>query len=153
MTETPGGGNPCRVLLLVDDETGELLEAVSDEQEIEAIEAERALGGNDDALARVLELRTARQRDEEEFGDYVEDVLVRPGLQDEIRDHALRWFRAKLRIERYAKTEVDAMRVIAGFALQIWGADPSRDDLVLAGPSAQVRVTIRKVVRKRARVA
>ncbi|MGZ3697556.1 MAG: hypothetical protein ACXWPM_09990 [Bdellovibrionota bacterium] len=118
-----------------------ITEILSDEGEIEIFETHRQ-AGDPDPLAKVHAHRQAQAQQDDDFGNYVEELLSRPFIRKEIRDHGVQWLRSKIRIEEYQRNEMEAARVIADFAFRVFVGDPSKTDFMLAGPHTQVRVRI-----------
>lgn len=118
-----------------------LVEALSDDDEIKALE-EALKQGHPDPLQLIHDRRVKVEKEEEEFGDYVEDLLTQPFVHPEIRAHGLRWMRSKIRIEDYQKIEQEAASTIAGYAFKLYSSNPSKTDFFLAGPRAQVRIRV-----------
>lgn len=121
--------------------TPQLIDVLSDEREIAEIEIAIAQG-DQDPLKRVKEHRLQKQAEDSEFGDYVEELLSHPFQKPEVRDHGIQWLKSKLRIEEFQKSETEAARIIARFALDVFLQDPDKVDFFLAGPTAQVRVRV-----------
>ena len=122
-------------------EIPQLVDVLSDEKEISILET--GVGsGEPDALARVYDLRSTQAKEDEEFGDYVEELLSQPFVKPEIQQHGVQWLKSKIRIEQFQKNEAEAARVIAQYALKVFTTDPGRTDFFLAGPRTQVRVRI-----------
>jgi hypothetical protein len=120
----------------------ELIAAISDAAEILVLES-ALRSGDQNPLEVIQAYRDQQSREEEEFGDYVEDLLVRTGgLRPDIREHAVQWFQSKAKIERYRKIEADATSVIAKYAYEVFNADPTRREFMLAGPSAEVKIRV-----------
>jgi hypothetical protein len=118
-----------------------IVEALSDDREIQLFESEmKDLGIA--ALERVHAQRAQSQKEEEEFGDYVEELLSQPFVRPEIREHGVQWLQSKMRIEQYQRSEADAARVIAEYAFKMFEEDRSRRDFFLAGPTNRVRVKV-----------
>ena len=118
-----------------------LIEILSDDREIEVFE--RAyLEKDSDPLKAVYEYRSRLSHEEDQFGEYVENLLTKPFLRPEIQNHGLQWFRSKLKIEQYQKSEGEAAKIIADYALHVYQQDPSRDDFSIAGPSSKVRIRV-----------
>lgn len=131
------------VALVIGDNEGEpvLVTAIADDQEIEILEA--ALNqGEENPLRIIHAFRLQQTREDEEFGDYVEEMLTKPGLKDDLRRHGLQWFQSRGKIEMYKKMEEDATKVIAEYAYEVYQADHSKTDFILAGPQAEVRIRI-----------
>jgi hypothetical protein len=118
-----------------------LVETLSDDREITLLESALG-GGSEDPLQTVYEARQKQIKEENEFGDYIEDLLSQPFVKPEIQEHAVQWFKSKIRIEQYQKTEVEAAAVIADYAYQIFKDDPTRTDFFLSGPTTMVRVRV-----------
>jgi hypothetical protein len=118
-----------------------LVDTLSDDLEIGAYE-QALVQGTDDPLSVVYEVRSKRAEEDEEFGDYVEELLSKPFVPPEVQDHGVQWFRSKNRIEQFQKAETEARSVIAEFAFKIFQSDPTRTDFVLASPNAEVRVRV-----------
>jgi len=118
-----------------------LIEALSDDREIETLE--KALTtGNEAPLETVLELRSRQSREDEEFGDYVEDLLSQPFVRPEIQEHGVQWLKSKIRIEQFQRSETEAMRVIAEYAFKLFLQDRDKTDFLLASAAAQVRIRV-----------
>jgi hypothetical protein len=131
------------VALVVRFEEGrpQLVDRISDDQEIEALE--EALGeGEQDPLACVYGLRARMRQEDEDFGDYVETLLSQPFVKPEVREHGLQWLKSKLRIEEFRKSEAEATRTIAEYAFRLFEAQPERAEFFLAGPVARVRIRV-----------
>lgn len=114
---------------------------LSDEREINYLEA-LVTAGERSPLERILEMRQKQSREDDEFGDYVEELLSRPFLRPEVQEHAVQWLKSKLRIEQFQKQEAAAAKVIAEYACTLIKENPDRVDFVLKGPKAEVRVRI-----------
>ena len=132
---------PATIALVINAKDHALLEALSDDLEIQTFEKE-VMEGNPNPLGIVLRQRQQQTKEEEEFGDYVEELLSQPFLKTEIQEHALKWLRSKVRIEEYQKRESEAAEVIADYALKVFRSDPDRTDFLLAGPTNKVRVRV-----------
>jgi hypothetical protein len=120
------------------------VETFSDEREITALE-QAILSGNPFPLQSVYEFRARAEREDAEFGDYVEDLLCQKSVSPEVQSHGVAWLRSKMKIEQFRQQERDAAEVIANFALAKIETDPELEDFVLAGPGVQVRIRIFKV--------
>src|SRR5689334_20230271 len=115
------------VALVVREKNGDhLLEgSLSDEQEIALVQ--RAIEeGAADPLTTVSEFRARQEQEDEEFANYVEELLSQPFVRPEIQEHGVQWLRSKIRIEEFQKTEEEATRVIAEYAYQIFQKNPKR---------------------------
>jgi hypothetical protein len=125
-------------------EAVEWVETFSDEREISALE-EAIQEGNPFPLQSVYAFRERAEKEDEEFGDYVEDLLCQKVARPEVQSHGMAWLRSKLKIDHFRQQEKDAAEVIAHFALSKYRENPELEDFVLAGPGVQVRVRIFKV--------
>lgn len=124
-----------------DGETPALLETVSDDREITLLESAFDQGESD-PLKAVHEHRLRSKQEEDEFGDYVEELLSQPYLRPEIQQHGLQWLKSKIRIEQYQKTEAEAAKTIADFAFRMYAEDPKMTDFSLAGPATIIRIRV-----------
>ena len=129
------------LVVAVEDSAPKLIEMLSDDKEIALFE-KGIKSGEADPLLAVYDLRAQQEKEDDEFGDYVESLLTQPFTRLDIQDHGVRWFRSKIKIEEFQKTESQAREVIANFAYQLYLEDQARTDFVLAGPTAQVRVRV-----------
>lgn len=120
------------------------VDTFSDEREISALE-EAIQAGNPFPLQSVYEYRARSEREDAEFGDYVEDLLCQKAVRPEVQSHGIAWLRSKMKIEQFRRQEREAAEVIASFALAKYKEDPALEDFVLAGPGVQVRIRIFKV--------
>ncbi len=95
-----------------------------------------------DPMAEVEAYRSRVVQDDEEFADFVETLLAQPGVRVDVQEHASLWFKSKRKIENFKKAEIEASKVIAQYAFQVYCGDVSKTDFTLAGPTAQVRVVV-----------
>jgi hypothetical protein len=129
------------LIIKLEGETPNLVETLSDDREIHILQT--AVGsGEQDPLQKVYAQRELQSKEDEEFGDYVEDLLCQKFLKPEIQEHAVQWLRSKVRIEEFQKNESQAAKVIADYAYKIFQSDPERKDFFLAGPSTKVRIIV-----------
>lgn len=131
------------IALIVSRTQGEpiLTETLTSAEEI--LELELAMMNRDpEPLKRVEEFRSKQTYEEEEFADFVEGLLSQSFVKPDVQEHAVQWFKSRAKIESYQKTEDDASRVIALYAFQVYSADPSRTDFMLAGPRSKVRIKV-----------
>jgi hypothetical protein len=141
MTKPTKIGTVALIIDLRDDETPVILETLSDDAEIATLEA--ALGaGEQDPLTIVHQMRARQQREDDEFGNYVEELLSQPFVRPEIQEHGIQWLKSKIRIEDFQKKEADATKVIAEYALKVYRDNPAAKDFFLAGPAAKVRIRV-----------
>ena len=140
-TEAPKMGTVA-VVLAADPETKATerwIETFSDEREIAALE-QAIESGNPFPLQSVYEFRARIDREDTEFGDYVEDLLCQKTVRPEVQSHGFAGLRSKMKIEQFRRQEREAAEVIANFALAKYEEDPALEDFVLAGPGVQVRI-------------
>jgi hypothetical protein len=142
-TKTPKTGTVALIVRRPShpEDSCELVETISDEREIRLLE-EAILEGHEDPLRVVYEARTLQEKEDEEFGDYVEDLLCRGVVRPEIQMHGVAWLKSKIRIEQFQRHEKEAARVISQYAFQHYLSKPDLTDFLIAGPQAQVRVRI-----------
>ncbi len=141
MTAQPSKSATVALVVQLEGAEKKLSAILSDEREIRYFES-LVVSGEKEPLQRVFEQRERTIKEEEEFGDYVEELLCRPFLRSEVQQHALQWMKSKIRIEQYQRQEAEAAKIIAEYAYQLFRDDTSRTDMILKGPSAQVRVRI-----------
>jgi hypothetical protein len=118
-----------------------LLETISDSQEIELLEQSVQLG-EQDPLCRVRAHREKQCQEDNEFSDYVEDLLSKPFLRADIQKYGVKWLKSRIRIEQFQKDEKEAAKIIADYAFRLFSGETSLRDFFLAGPKAQVRVKV-----------
>ncbi len=118
-----------------------LIEKISDDREIELFEA-AVEAGETSPLGMVYEFRDRKTKEEDEFGNYVEELLSQPFIKTDIQKHAVDWLKSKIRMEQFQKTEREATEIIAQYAFRLFLENPDRLDFFLAGPSAKVRIRI-----------
>lgn len=120
------------------------VETFSDEREIHqlelAIEAAEPY-----PLQCVYKWRERAEKEDTEFGDYVEDLLTQPSTRAEVQAHGVAWLKSKLKIDQFRQQEKEAAEVIANYALTQYEKNPEMTDFVLAGPGVQVRIRIFKI--------
>src|SRR5690606_13935231 len=95
-----------------------------------------------DPLKRVEDHRMLQKQEDEEFGNYVEELLSRPFLKPEIQNHGVQWLKSKIKIDEFKRREAQATQTIAEYAFQVFSADPLKKEFTLSGPSAKVKVRI-----------
>lgn len=118
-----------------------LTTVISDEEEIEVMEA-ACREGRADPLVAICEHRSQREKEEEEFSEYVEELLAQPFLRKEIQDHGVQWLKSKLKIEDYQRAEAEAAQVIADYAYRLYQQNRGLTDFFLTGPNTRVRVRV-----------
>jgi hypothetical protein len=118
-----------------------LIDILYDPYEIEFLE-EAIRNGEKDPLRQIHEHRGRISKKEEDFGDYVEELLSQPFLHPDIQQHGIQWLKSKIKIEKYQKTEREAVKVIADYAYKIFEQDEDKTDFVLASPTSQVRIRV-----------
>ena len=119
----------------------EILEVLSDDREISLLEGE-VVSGEADPLQRIYDYRTSQEREDDEFADYVEDLLSQPFVKPEIQEHGVQWLKSKIRIEQHQRSEAEAAKIIAEYALKVFSGNTEQTDFLLAGPRANVRIRI-----------
>jgi len=117
-----------------------LVETFSDDREIALLEAAVSKGEN--PINAIYEHREKAKEEEEEFGNYVEELLSQPFLRPDVQEHGIQWLRSKIRIDQYHKTELEAAKTIADFAFRMYREDREMMDFSLAGPSTVIRVKV-----------
>ncbi len=144
--QSPKGTREGLIALVVRYVNGEpvLLEALSDLREISMLES-ALQEGTDNPLRPIYETREVREREDEEFGDYVEELLCQPFLRPEIQEQAVQWFKSKIKIEEFQRSEREATEIIATYAYGLFREDSHKRDFTLAGANAAVRVRIIEV--------
>ncbi len=129
-------------LIVKESEAGPtLVEALSDLEEISVLE-KQILEGGINPLQEVYDLRSKHDKEDEEFGDYIEEILCQPFVKEELREQGVRWFKSKIKIEEFQRCERDATRVIAGYAYKLFQDNPKRKDFLLASEHAKVRILV-----------
>ena len=129
------------IIIRFDGDTPVLVETLSDDQEILALE-EAVQKREPDPLRYVHTQRENRAAEDEKFGDYVEHLISQPCVKGEVLQHGLEWFYSKMRIEKYKRNEAEAAAVIARYALEVFQDAPDRKEFVLAGPRSKVQVKV-----------
>lgn len=118
-----------------------LVESLSDDQEILIVE--RAIKKGESApLDVVYTFRKRVTQEDEEFGDYVEDLLCQPFVRTDIQKHGVQWLKSKIKIEEFRRSEDEATKIIAEYAFKVYMDNPQRTDFFLAGPTARIRIRI-----------
>jgi hypothetical protein len=134
-------GTVALIVRLDGDQAPNLVEKFSDDREIAAFETAMK-AGDADPLSTVYTMRDRQAKEDEEFGDYVEELLSQPFVRPEIQEHGVQWLKSKIRIEQFQKCEREATQIIADYAFRLFSENPSRTDFFLAGPAAKVRIRI-----------
>lgn len=132
------------IILMPNDQQECWVDTFSDEREIVALEKAIEAGATD-PLEVVYEYRAQKEQEDEEFGEYVEDLLSQPALRPDIKEHGVAWLKSKMKIEKFQKQERDAADVIANYALSKYHENPHTLDFVISGSGVQVRVRIFKL--------
>lgn len=118
-----------------------LLDTISDGHEISILEASLQVGEKD-PLSRVYDHRLKQTRDDNEFSDYVENLLAKPFLKEDVQNHGVQWLKSRIRVEKFQKDEDEAAKIIANYAFGIFSEKMDLRDFTLAGPHSQVRVRV-----------
>jgi hypothetical protein len=129
------------LVVRIDGDAPSLAEIVSDDQEIEILD-NAFTDLSRDALAEIREHRQRVAREDDEFGDYVEQLLCQPFVKPEIQTHAVEWLKSRIRIEQFQKTESAAAKVIGDYAYRLYAENRQLKDFFLSGPNTRVRVRI-----------
>jgi hypothetical protein len=119
----------------------QLVAILHDEYEIEFLQIALS-SGHADPMQHIYEHRAQMNQQDDEFGDYVEELLSRPFLKPEVQRHGVQWLKSKIRIENYQKLENQAIQVISDYAYEVFKSNPSRTDFLLTSPVSQVRVRV-----------
>src|SRR4051812_7984873 len=114
-----------------------LMDTLSDEREIHFME-EALRMGESRPLEQIYEHRAIEARQDDDLGNYIEELLSQTYLKPEIQKHGLQWLKSKIKIEQYQKAEKEAAQVIAEYAIKILREDPTKTDFFLTGPHSQV---------------
>ena len=131
------------IALAIDNKQGTpvLVDSFSDEKEIMILE--ESLQQNEvPPLELVYLYRESQCKADEDFADYLEELLVQPHLETEVRERGIEWFHSRIRIEKFQSHEKEARDVIANYAYQLYQEDGNKVDFVLCGPSAKVRIKV-----------
>src|SRR5687767_1288805 len=94
------------VALVVTFESGAPLwmDTISDEREIQYIE-EALRAGDPQPLERVYESRASESKQDDDFGNYIEDLFSKPYVNTDSQKQGLKWLHSKIRIEKYQRIE------------------------------------------------
>jgi hypothetical protein len=136
-------------LVVAGEDVPSLVDVISDDHEISLLETS-ARSGSSDPLKAVYELRQQQNVEENQFSEYVEDLLSQPFLRSEIQEHGVQWLKSKIKIEQFQKSETEAAKIIAEYAMKILLENPQKKDFFLAGPSTMVRVRVFSLSREQA---
>lgn len=118
-----------------------LVESLSDDREIAELQQAVELG-HQDPLQHVYQQRERQSKEDEEFGNYIEELLSQPFIRTEVQDHGIQWLKSKMRIEQYQKSEREATQVISEYAFKLYTENPTRKEFYLAGPTSKVLVRV-----------
>ena len=128
-------------LVVEGDRSPALVDVISDDQEIHLLES-YSQAGEGDLIKAIQDYRQRQTAEEDQFGQYVEDLLSQPFLHTEIQEHGLQWLKSKIRIEQFQRSESEAAKIIAEYAMKILMENPEKTDFFLAGPNTMVRIRI-----------
>ena len=129
------------LIVRLDGASPTLVNTLSDDREIDALETELK-SGNRNPMATVLAVRERQTKEDEEFGDYIENLLSKPFVKPEIQEHGVQWLKSKMKIEQFQEAERRATKVIADYAFKLFLETPKSVDFFLAGQNARVRIRI-----------
>ena len=118
-----------------------LLDYFSDDREIAVFES-ALYSGENKPLQYVYLVRNQTQKEDEEFANYIEELLSRPFIRPDIQEHGVKWLKSKIRVEQYKKAESEAAQVIAEYAFKLFQENPGRKEYFLAGAAAQVKIRV-----------
>ncbi|MEK6705357.1 MAG: hypothetical protein AABZ06_06170 [Bdellovibrionota bacterium] len=118
-----------------------LLEVLSDENEIAMFE-QLLMQNKHEPMSMLQRHRDMKTVQENEFGDYVEEIVSHPYAKKDIKDYGLRWLKSRMKIEEFQRSELEAAKIIGDYAYRIFLSDPDMVDFSLQGPSAAVRVKV-----------
>jgi signal recognition particle GTPase len=118
-----------------------LLETLWDENEVEFLEASLR-SGSANPLPEIYQLREKQEKQDTEFGDYIEELLCRPFINPQVQRQGIQWLRSKIKIEKYQLSEQNAARIIAEYAYKIFKEDSTKLDFFLASSKNQVRIRV-----------
>lgn len=118
-----------------------LMAVLSDTRDIQLLE--KALTqGHPTPLDLIGQARKLREQEDEAFGDYVENLLSQPFLERRVQEQGVRWLQSKAKIEQFERSESEAAQVIAQYAFQYYCQHPEKDDFLLVGAKAKVRIRV-----------
>jgi len=118
-----------------------LIESLSEDSEIAILQAS-VDAEQPEPLQAVYSHRERQRHEDDEFGNYVEELLSQSCVRPEIQEHGVQWLKSKMKIERFVKSEREATQVIAQYAFRVFSESPWRTDFFLAGPSSKVRIRV-----------
>ena len=124
-----------------EDKNPKLVETISDDREIHIFET-ACEKGTSDPIEELMLFRRLQVKEEEDFGEYVEELLCQPCVRTEVQEHAVKWLKSKIRIDQFQKSESDAARIIADYAYRIFRDSPEKTDFMLVGFTAKVRIRV-----------
>lgn len=122
-------------------ETPVVVDTLFDEEEIGFLEA-GLREGDTHILQRIYEHRAKQALSDEEFGNYIEDLLSQPFVKADARKHGIQWLKSKIRSDEFHKLEKEAAQVITEYAFRIFLKDRHRTDFFLLTEKSQVRVRL-----------
>lgn len=129
------------LIISLDGESPCLVDTLHDEYEIEYLEVALRTG-EPEPLRQIFDHRARQLKQESEFGDYVEELLSQPFLHPEVQRHGIQWFNSQIKIEKFQKSEAEAVKIISDYAFKIFKGDRSQTDFCLASPNSQVRIRV-----------
>ena len=134
------------IALIIQSQTDplQLIDTLSHPREIDFFES-ALTSGEVDPLQMIYDYRVKESKQDEEFGNYIEELLSRPFLKPDVQRHAVQWLKSKIKIEHYQKIERDAAKTISDFAYKIFQKDPTKTDFFLTSKTSQVRVRVFEV--------
>jgi hypothetical protein len=133
-----------RVLILIardSNGTLQVLDSVSEDPEVSFVEQVLAKN-HPNPIEALRQRRRLQEQEDEAFADYIENRVSAPSCTFEIREHAGKWFRSRIHLEQYKKSEAEAREVIVNYAFRVFLSDTSQRDFILASAQAQIRILI-----------
>ncbi|MEO5971409.1 MAG: hypothetical protein ABIQ95_15905 [Bdellovibrionia bacterium] len=118
-----------------------LIDTLTSDVEINFLEASLQKG-EPDPLAEIYRYRSHVEKQESEFGDYVEELLSKPFLEVLMQRQAVQWLRSKIKMEQFQKQEQFAAKLISDYAYKLFTTEPARNDFFIESTHFRVRVRI-----------
>ena len=118
-----------------------LVDVLSDDQEIDLLSGALETG-QVDPLTSLYDLRRQRSKEDEDFGNYVEELVCQPFLKPTLKEQGVRWLTSRIRIENYEKCEREARQIIAEYAHRVFSENTKRREFILKGPKAEIRIRV-----------
>ena len=107
------------LVVQISQESKNLVEALTDHEEI-ALFGVRVKSGDHNPLHTIRSLREQHQKDDEEFGDYIEDILCQPFVRSELKEQGVRWFKSKAKIRKQFVIGTNTRPCLIHFVISCW---------------------------------